>query len=249
MGKLNGKVAVITGGNSGIGLATAIRFVEEGAYVYIVGRRKTELDKAKKLIEKNVTTICADVSKLEDIDLLYSTIRSENKRIDIIVAAAGVVDPKPLAETTPENFDKHFNLNARGTFFTVQKSLPLLNDNASIILVGSAMHVMGIPHHAPYAATKAALRSYARTWAAELKGRGIRVNTLSPGVTETPMIDGQGATKEEADNVRKMYLAMIPQGRLADPKEIASGALFLASSDGSYMSGADLMVDGGVGQV
>lgn len=249
MGKLNGKVAVITGGNSGIGLATAVLFVEEGAYVYIVGRRKAELDKAKKLIGKNVTTISADVSKLEDIDLIYSTIKSENKRVDIIVASAGVVDPKPLAETTPENFDKHFNLNARGTFFTVQKSLPLLNDNASIILVGSAMHVMGIPNHAPYAATKAALRSYARTWAAELKGRGIRVNTLSPGVTETPMIDGQGATKEDADNVRKMYLAMIPQGRLADPKEIAAGALFLASSEGSYMNGADLMVDGGVGQV
>jgi NAD(P)-dependent dehydrogenase (short-subunit alcohol dehydrogenase family) len=249
MGALDGKVAVITGGNSGIGLATAKRFVEEGAYVFITARRQAELDKAVSLIGKNVTAIQGDVTKLDDLDHIAPVVRDKTGVVDIIVSNAGLTEQASIDTLTPEHFDKTFNLNARAPVFLVQKLLPLMTAGGSIILVGSGMHVMGIPRHTAYAATKAALRSYARTWAAEFKDRGIRVNTLSPGVTDTPILDSQSSTPEEREALVKMYLSMIPIGRLARAEEMASAAVFLASDQSSYMTGADLMYDGGVAQV
>ncbi len=249
MNALSGKVAVITGGNSGIGLATAKRFVEEGAYVFITGRRQAELDKAVALIGKNVTAIRGDVTNLDDLDRVVAAVRAEKGTVDIIVSNAGLTEQAPIDSLTPEHFDKTFHLNARAPVFLVQKLLPLMTGGGSIILVASAMHVMGIPGHTAYAAPKAALRSYARTWAAEFKGRGIRVNTLSPGVTDTPILDSQSSTPEGREALVNMYLGMIPIGRLARGEEIANAALFLASDQSSYMTGADLMDDGGVGQV
>ncbi|MEH1845274.1 MAG: SDR family oxidoreductase [Nostoc sp.] len=249
MGALEGKVAVITGGNSGIGLATAKRFVKEGAYVFITGRRQAELDKATALIAKNVTAVQGDVTNLDDLDRIAAAIRSEKGIVDIIVSNAGLTEQALIDSLTPDHFDKTFNLNAKAPVFLVQKLLPLMIGGGSIVLVGSAMHVMGIPGHTAYAATKAALRSYARTWAAEFKGRGIRVNTLSPGVTDTPILDSQSSTPEERESLVNMYLNMIPIGRLARAEELASAAVFLASDQSSYMTGADLMDDGGIGQV
>jgi NAD(P)-dependent dehydrogenase (short-subunit alcohol dehydrogenase family) len=248
MGALDGKVAVITGGNSGIGLATAKRFVEEGAYAFITARRRAELDKAVSLIGKNVTAIAGDLSRLEDIDRIATAVKARKGVVDIIVSNAGFTEQAALETLTPEHFDKTFNLMARAPVFLVQKLLPLMNRGGSIILVGSAMHVMGIPNHTAYAATKAATRSYTRTWAAEFKGRGIRVNTLSPGVTDTAILDSQSETQGR-DEVVKMYLNMIPIGRLAEAVEIANAAVFLGSDQSSYVTGADLMADGGVGQV
>lgn len=248
MGALDGKIAVITGGNSGIGLATAKRFVEEGAYVFITGRRQAELDKAVSIIGKNVTAITGDLAKLEDIDSIAAAVRSKQGAVDIIVSNAGFTEQAPLETITLEHFDKAFNLMARAPVFLVQKLLPLMNRGGSIILVSSAMHLMGIPNHTTYAATKAANRSYARTWAAEFKGRGIRVNTLSPGVTDTPILDSQSESGGR-DDVIKMYLDMIPLGRLAEAVEIANAAVFLGSDQSSYVTGSDLMADGGVGQV
>ncbi|MEH2066954.1 MAG: SDR family oxidoreductase [Nostoc sp.] len=249
MGALEGKVAVITGGNSGIGLATAKRFVKEGAYVFITGRRQAELDKATALIAKNVTAIQGDVTNLDDLDRMAAAIRAQKGIVDIIVSNAGLTEQALIDSLTPDHFDKTFNLNAKAPVFLVQKLLPLMIGGGSIVLVGSAMHVMGIPGHTAYAATKAALRSYARTWAAEFKGRGIRVNTLSPGVTDTPILDSQSSTPEERESLVNMYLNMIPLGRLARAEELASAAVFLASDQSSYMTGADLMDDGGIGQV
>jgi NAD(P)-dependent dehydrogenase (short-subunit alcohol dehydrogenase family) len=249
MGALEGKIAVITGGNSGIGLATAKRFVEEGAYVFITARRQAELDKAASLIGKNVTAIQGDITNLDDLDRMAAAVSAERGVIDIIVSNAGLTEQALIESLTPEHFDRTFNLNARAPVFLVQKLLPLMIGGGSVILVGSGMHVMGIPGHTAYAATKAALRSYARTWAAEFKGRGIRVNTLSPGVTDTPILDSQASTPEEREALVNMYLSMIPMGRLARAAEIASAAVFLASDQSSYMTGADLMVDGGVAQV
>jgi NAD(P)-dependent dehydrogenase (short-subunit alcohol dehydrogenase family) len=249
MGALEGKVAVITGGNSGIGLATAQRFVKEGAYVFITARRQAELDKAVSLIGKNVTAVQGDVTKMEDLDRIAAVVRHEKGIVDIIVSNAGLTEQASIESLTPEHFDKTFNLNAKAPVFLVQKLLPLMTGGGSIILVGSGMHVMGIPGHTAYAATKAALRSYARTWAAEFKGRGIRVNTLSPGVTDTPILDSQSSTPEEREALVNMYLSMIPLGRLARAEEMASAAVFLASDQSSYMTGADLMDDGGVAQV
>ena len=249
MGALEGKVAVITGGNSGIGLATAKRFVEEGAYVFITARRQAELDKAVALIGKNVTAVPADVTSLKDLDRIVSTVKGEKSIVDIIVSNAGLTEQASIDTLTPEHFDRTFNLNAKAPVFLVQKLLPLMTGGGSIILVSSAMHVMGIAGHTAYAATKAALRSYARTWAAEFKTRGIRVNTLSPGVTDTPILDSQSSTPAEREALVSMYLSMIPIGRLARAEEMASAAVFLASDQSSYMTGADLMDDGGVGQV
>ena len=246
MSKLNEKVAIVTGGSTGIGLATARLFVEEGAYVYITGRRASELEKAKVQIGRNVTAVQGDVANLADIDRLYKTVAAEKGIVHVVVSNAGIVEQASIDTLTPDHFDKTFNLNARGPVFLVQKLLPLMTGGGSIILVSSAMHVMGIPGHTTYAATKAALRSYARTWAAEFKDRGIRVNTLSPGVTDTPILDSQS---EEREALVNMYLGMIPIGRLARAEEIANAALFLASDQSSYMTGADLMDDGGVGQV
>jgi NAD(P)-dependent dehydrogenase (short-subunit alcohol dehydrogenase family) len=249
MGALDGEVAVITGGNSGIGLATAKRFVDEGAYVFITGRRQAELDKAVSLIGENVTAVQGDVMNLGDLDRVAAAVRAEKGIVDIIVSNAGLTEQALIDSVTPDHFDRTFNLNARAPVFLVQKLLPLMTGGGSIILVSSAMHVMGIPGHTAYAATKAALRSYARTWAAEFKGRGIRVNTLSPGVTDTPILDSQSSTPGERQALVNMYLSMIPIGRLARAEEIASAALFLASDQSSYMTGADMMDDGGVGQV
>jgi NAD(P)-dependent dehydrogenase (short-subunit alcohol dehydrogenase family) len=249
MSTLAGKIAVISGGNSGIGLAIAQRFVAEGARVFIFGRRQAQLDEAVKLIRRNVTAIQADVTNLNDLDRVAAAVTAQKGAVDIIVSNAGLTEQASIDSLTLDHFDKTFNLNARGPVFLVQKLLPLMTGRGSIILVSSAMHVMGIPGHTAYAATKAALRSYARTWAAEFKDRGIRVNTLSPGVTDTPILDSQSATPEEREALVNMYLSMIPIGRLARAEEIASAALFLASDQSSYMTGADLMVDGGVGQV
>ena len=249
MSILTGKIAVISGGTSGIGLAIAKRFVAEGAHVFIFGRRQAQLDQAVNVIGYNVTALQADAANLDDLDRVAVAVRAEKGVVDIIVSNAALVEQVSIDTLTPEHFDKTFNLNARGPVFLVQKLLPLMATGGSIILVSSAMHVMGIPGHTTYAATKAALRSYARTWAAEFEDRGIRVNTLSPGVTDTPILDSQSSTPEEREALVNMYLNMIPIGRLARAEEMANAALFLASDQSSYMTGADLMNDGGVGQV
>jgi NAD(P)-dependent dehydrogenase (short-subunit alcohol dehydrogenase family) len=249
MSKLTGKVAIITGASSGIGLATAKRFVQEGAHVYITGRRQAELDKAASEIGDRVTAVRGDVSSLDDLDALYKKVATDKRKIDVVVANAGFVEFGYLPTATPEHFDKTFDINARGSFFTVQKALPLMNDGGSIILVSSCVHLLGIPQYTVYGATKAALRSFARSWAAELKGRKIRVNNLSPGATDTPMFEGQFKTKEEAEGVKKHFSEIITLGRLGRPEELASAAFFLASDESSYITGADLVVDGGWTQV
>ncbi len=212
MDALEGKVAVITGGNSGIGLATARRFVKEGAYVFITARRQAELDSAVALIGRNVMAIQGDVSNLNDLDHVYEEVRKVKGHVDIVFANAAVVVPVSLAESTPETFDKQFNLNARGAYFTVQKGVPLLADNGSIILSGSAAWQMGIPGYGAYSATKAALVSFVRTWTAELAGRGIRANVISPGPTETPMI--HAGSKGSPEGTSEYFRKMIPMGRL-----------------------------------
>ena len=246
MSSLAGKTAVISGGTTGIGLAIAQRFVAEGAHVVIFGRRQAQLDEAVKRIGGQVTAIQADAANLDDLDRVASVVRSEGRAVDIVVSNAGFTEQAPIDTLTPEHFDKAFNLMARGPVFLVQKMLPMMTGGGSIVLVSSAMHGMGIPGHTAYAATKAALRSYARTWAAEFKDRGIRVNTLSPGVTDTPILDSQTETREDLE---KMYHSMVPLGRLAHADEIANAAVFLASDQSSYVTGSDLMADGGIGQV
>jgi NAD(P)-dependent dehydrogenase (short-subunit alcohol dehydrogenase family) len=243
--KLRDKVAVITGGSSGIGLATAKRFVAEGAYVFITGRRQAELDKAVAEIGKNVTAVQGDVANVDDLDRLYKTVVAKRGKIDIVFANAGIVEMVPTTAVTPEHFDKTFNTNARGVYFTVQKALPFMNDGGSIILTGSGVWLKGFPAYGTYAATKAALRSFVRTWTTELKDRKIRANLISPGAVETPIIDGQFPTKEGADGAREWFKSIIPLGRLGRPEEIASAALFLASDESSYVAGNDLVVDGG----
>jgi NAD(P)-dependent dehydrogenase (short-subunit alcohol dehydrogenase family) len=249
-GKLNGKIAVITGGSSGIGLATAKLFVQEGAYVFITGRRQAELNKAKAEIGKDVTAVQGDVANLSDLDKLYATVKSEKGALDIVVANAGIVEMVTTKDVTPEHYDKTFNVNARGSFFTVQKALPLLRDGGSIVLVASGVHQKGLPFYVTYAATKAAMRSFVRSWAADFKDRGIRVNTLSPGPIDTPIIEGQfGGSKEQADAMKKQFAQMVPLGRIGRAEEMASAILFLASDDSSYSTGIDLPADGGLTQV
>jgi NAD(P)-dependent dehydrogenase (short-subunit alcohol dehydrogenase family) len=249
MSKLSGKVAVITGGSSGIGLAAAKKFVEEGAYVFITGRRQSELDKAKAEIGNNVTTVQGDVANLGDLDRLYQTVRAEKGGLDIVVASAGYVERMLTEDVTPDHFDKTFAINARGVYFTAQKALPLMRKGGSVVLVSSCLHLKGMPEHGTYAATKAAVRSFARTWAMEWKDRGIRVNTLSPGPVDTPIIDGQFKTKEEADGARAFFSTITPLGRIGRPEEMASAILFLASDDSSFSTGIDLVADGGITQV
>ena len=249
MSKLSGKVAVITGASSGIGLATAKKFVEEGAYVFITGRRQPQLDKAKALIGKNVTAVRGDASSLEDLDRLYRVVKESKGYVDIVFANAGFVEHQTIDVVTPEHFDKTFDINVRGVLFSVQKALPLMRKGGSIILTASIAAVKGLPSHGVYGATKAAVRSFARTWTAELKDRGIRVNTLSPGATDTPIIDGQFNTKEQADAAKASFAAATPMGRLGRPEELAAAALFLASDDSSFITGIDLQVDGGLVQV
>ena len=245
MSVLKNKIAVVTGGSSGIGLATAKRFVEEGAYVFVAGRRQAELDKAVAEIGNNVTGVRTDISKLDDLDGFYETVAKKGK-IDVIFAGAAFVEKVMTPSATPEHFEKTFNTNARGTYFTVQKALPHLNDGASIILVASAGKNMGLPGRSTYSGTKAALRSLARTWTSEFKDRKIRTNVLSPGPVETPMFEGQFPSKEGAAEARNQMTATIPLGRPALPEEIAAVALFLASDQSSYVAGIDLPVDCGL---
>ncbi len=245
---LKDKIAVVTGGSSGIGLATAERFVEEGADVFIAGRRQAELDQAVAEIGRNVTGVKTDISKLDGLDHLYETVAKKGK-IDVIFANAAFVEKTMTIAATPEHFDETFNTNARGTYFTVQKALPHLNDGASIILVASAGKDRGFPGRSTYSATKAALRSLARTWTNEFKERKIRTNVLSPGPVDTPMFDSQFPSKEGAAEARKQITAMIPLARLGRPEEVASAALFLASDLSSYVAGIDLLVNGGLTSV
>ncbi len=246
MQALQGKIAVITGGSSGIGLATARRFVAEGAFVFITGRRQAELDKAVKEIGKNVVAVNCDVSKLEDLDHLYKEVAGRKGKIDVLFANAGMVETVETPAVTPEHFDRTFNTNARGAYFTVQKALPLLNDGASIILTGSGVWRKGMPIYSTYAATKAAVRSYVRTWAVEFAPRGIRANVVSPGPIETPVFYGQFSTRDAADALKKQFEANIPLARMGRADEIAAAALFLASNESSYITGIDLPVDGGL---
>jgi NAD(P)-dependent dehydrogenase (short-subunit alcohol dehydrogenase family) len=239
MGKLEGKVAVITGGSSGLALASAKRFVEEGAYVFITGRRQDALDEAVQLIGRNVTGVRGDAANLDDLDHLFDTVRNQKGKIDILFASAGKGEPAVLGEITEQHFDKEFGLIVRGTLFTAQKALPLINDSGSIILTGSVASVKGFPGFGVYAASKAALRSFARTWLNELKGRKIRVNVLSPGQVDTP--DSQRLDKA----TREMFESLIPRGKMGRPEEIAAAALFLASDESSYVNGMDFAVDGG----
>ena len=243
MGKLEGKVAVITGGSSGLALASAKRFVEEGAYVFITGRRHEQLDEAVKLIGRNVTGVRGDAANLDDLDRLFDTVKREKGKIDILFASAGFGEFAKIGEVTEEHFDKTFGLNVRGTLFTVQKALPLFNDNGSIFLNGSIASIKGLPTFGVYSASKAAVRSFARTWLLELKERRIRVNILSPGTIDTPILDPLG------DDAKEFFKSQIPRGEMGRPEEIATVALFLASSDSSFVNGIELFVDGGTAQV
>jgi NAD(P)-dependent dehydrogenase (short-subunit alcohol dehydrogenase family) len=244
MGKLDGKVAVITAATSGMALATAKLFVEEGAYVFITGRRKDALDEAVKSIGRNVTGVQGDASKLSDLDALYAKVKAEKGHIDVLFASAGTGDFNvPIGSVTEEIFDKTFNLNVRGTLFTVQKALPLFRDGGSIIMNGSIAAVKGLPGMGVYNASKAAVRSFARTWTNDLKDRKIRVNVLSPGTIQTGIFDG--VPQEVIDG----FKALIPMGRVGQPREIATVALFLASDDSSFVTGIELFVDGGTAQV
>jgi NAD(P)-dependent dehydrogenase (short-subunit alcohol dehydrogenase family) len=242
LGKLEGKVAVITGGTTGIGLATAKLFVTEGAYVFITGRRQQELDQAVKAIGSNVTGVQGDVAKLADLDRLYEIVKAHG-RIDIVVANAGVAEFARLENITEEHFDKLFNINVKGTLFTVRKALPLLSDGASIIVMGSVASVKGTPAFGVYGATKAAIRNFVRAWTTELKDRRIRSNVLSPGPTDTPAVAGQ-----PVDAIARI-VSTIPMGRMGEPDEIAKAALFLASDDSSFVTGIELFVDGGRAQI
>ncbi len=247
--KLAGKIAVITGGNSGIGLATAKRFVDEGAYVVITGRREKELKEAAALIGRNVTIVVGDVTRLEDLDRLFAVVKEKHGHIDVLFANAGWGEVAPLETATEAHFDKTFDLNVKGTFFTAQKALPLLKDGGSIILNSSVSNVMGLPSFTVYAASKAAARSFARGWTVELKDRKIRVNSISPGPIETPALEKTGLTPEQVKQVAAQWTSEIPLGRRGNPEEIAAAVVFLASAESSYITGVDLAVDGGMAQV
>jgi len=248
-GKLEGKIALVTGGSSGIGLATAQLFVKEGAYVYITGRRQAELDKAVKTIGSQVKAIRADVSKLGDLDRLFAQIKQEKGRLDVVFANAGQASFIPLGSISEELYEQTFGTNVKGVLFTVQKALPLIPDGGSIILNGSVVSLKGFPASSVYSATKAAVRSFARTWTTDLKDRKIRVNTISPGPIETPIFDTFTKSEEEQKAVKAQFASGVPLGRMGQPDEIGKAALFLASDDASYVAGAELFVDGGTGQV
>jgi NAD(P)-dependent dehydrogenase (short-subunit alcohol dehydrogenase family) len=241
--KLAGKVAVITGGSAGIGLGIAKHFAEEGARVFITGRRQSELDKAVAAIGGNATAIQGDTSKLADIDRIYATVKENARRIDVLVANAGVYEFGTLGEITEAHFDKTFNTNVRGMLFTVQQALPLLSKDSSVIMTGSIASSIGIPSFSVYNATKAAVRSFARSWILDLKGRGIRVNVLSPGHIVTPGLDVLLDDKEQAK-----LLDRIPLNRMGTPDDLGKAAVFLASDDSAYVTGIELTVDGGVAQ-
>jgi NAD(P)-dependent dehydrogenase (short-subunit alcohol dehydrogenase family) len=247
MGKLDGKIAVVTGGSSGIGLATAKRFVADGAYVFITGRRKSELDAAVADIGENISAVQADVSKLSDLDSLFAVVRQAKGRIDVLFANAGIAEAAPLGEISEDHFDRQFDINVKGTLFTVQKALPLMPQGASIILNASVVGSKGFATRSVYSATKAALRSFARTWTSDLKGRKIRVNVVSPGGTDTPGL--QGLAKTDSKGLDDLYRERVPLGRVGRPAEVAAAVAFLASDESSYITGIELFVDGGSAQV
>jgi NAD(P)-dependent dehydrogenase (short-subunit alcohol dehydrogenase family) len=250
LNKLEGKIAVITGASLGIGLATARRFVLEGAYVYITGRSSRELDAAVRQIGKNVTAIQGDVSQLADLDRLYATVRRQHEHLDVVFANAGIVGKfAPLGEISEASFDETFAVNVKGLLFTVQKALPLLREGSSIILTASSATRKVDPATSVYAASKAAIRSFARSWTLDLKGRKIRVNAVSPGPTNTPLINNLGQTEEQSKQIVRSLVTTVPLGRLGDPDEIAKAVVFLASDDSSFMTGIELFVDGGQAQV
>ncbi len=249
MGKLDGRIALVTGGNSGIGLATAKQFVNEGAYVFITGRRETELAAAVKGIGKNATGVPGDVSNLADLDRLFAQIKREKGRLDIVFANAGVAKFAPFGTITEEFYHSIFDINVKGLLFTVQKALPLLPDGGSIILNASIVASKGLPTNSVYAATKAAVRSFARTWTTDLKERRIRVNAVSPGSTDTPGLSQLLASTDSGQQCLKMISNTVPLGRLGTPDEVAKAVVFLASDDASYITGTELFVDGGFAQV
>jgi NAD(P)-dependent dehydrogenase (short-subunit alcohol dehydrogenase family) len=249
MGRLEGKTAVITGGNSGIGLAAAKRFVAEGAQVFVTGRRQDELDKAAEAIGPGVTAVQGDVSNLNDLDRLFAIVRAQRGRIDVLFANAGLGAMAPIGEISEASFDQVFDVNVKGTLFTVQKALPLMGAGSSIILTGSTTGSMGTPAFSVYSATKAAIRNFARSWALDLKMTGIRVNVLSPGATATPgLLNGLARTGQQ-DALISGLIAQTPAGRMGRPEETAAVALFLASDDSSFMTGSEVFVDGGMAQV
>lgn len=250
MKKLDGKVAVITGGNSGIGLVTAKKFVEEDAYVFITGRRQSELDIAVKQISKNVIGVQGDVSNLADLDKLYATVKQDKGSIDILFANAGLGEFAPLSTITEAHFDKTFGVNVKGLLFTVQKALPLFNDGGSIILNASTAASKAFEGFSVYCATKAAVRSFARTWTVELKHRKIRVNAISPGPIDTPGLSaGFSGLGQSEDQIKASLVASIPLGRMGNPSDIAKAVSFLASDDSSFITGIEFFVDGGAAQI
>jgi NAD(P)-dependent dehydrogenase (short-subunit alcohol dehydrogenase family) len=247
--KLAGKVALVTGANSGIGLATATEFVREGAYVYITGRREAELARAAAAIERNVTAVAGDVSKAADLDRLFAQIKREKGRLDLLFANAGVAKYAPLGTITEEFYYSIFDINVKGVILTVQKALPLMPDGAAIVLNASIVGSKGLPANSVYAATKAAVRSFARTWTTDLKARRIRVNAISPGVIDTPGLNDLLASAPAGEERRKGVSSAVPLGRLGMAGEIAKAVVFLGSDDASYITGAELFVDGGFAQV
>ncbi|SNS07891.1 NAD(P)-dependent dehydrogenase, short-chain alcohol dehydrogenase family [Streptosporangium subroseum] len=249
MGQLEGKTAIVTGGTVGIGLATAQRFAAEGAHVFVTGRRKDALDAAVAKIGPNATGVVGDVSDLADLDRLYEAVAQQGRRIDVLFANAGGGEFSTLEQVTEQHFDATFGTNVKGTLFTVQKALPLLNDGASIILAGSTAATVGNEAFGVYGASKAAVRSFARTWAAELKGRAIRVNAIAPGTIDTPGIDGLAPDQEQAVQLKAFLAGKIPLGRLGRPEEIADAVLFLAADQSVFITGTELFVDGGTNQI
>jgi NAD(P)-dependent dehydrogenase (short-subunit alcohol dehydrogenase family) len=247
MGKLDGKVAVVTGGSGGIGFGAAKRLAADGAYVFITGRRQSGLDAAVAEIGRNVTGVQGDVSKLADLDRLFATVKERKGKIDILFANAGIAEAAPLGSITEEFFDRTFNANVKGALFTVQKALPLLRDGASVILTSSVVGSKGNPAVSVYSATKAALRSFARTFTADLKDRKIRVNVVSPGAIDTEGLRGLRHT--DSDGLNNLFLERIPLARLGRPEDIANAVSFLASDESSYITGTELFVDGGFAQV
>ncbi|MEV6740845.1 SDR family oxidoreductase [Streptomyces sp. NPDC051104] len=249
MGQLDDKVTLVTGGSTGIGLAIARRFADEGATVYLTGRRKAELDAAVETVGERAVGVQSDVSHLDDLDRLFSTIEERSGRLDVVVANAGVAELARLGEITEEQYDKTFDVNVKGTLFTVQKALPLLPDGASVIVLSSINASKGFEAMGVYSATKAADRNLARTWAAELAARGIRVNAISPGPIETPGIRGLGSPAQGEQHLADALATMIPLGRMGRADEVSSAAVFLASDESSFTTGAELFVDGGLAQI
>jgi NAD(P)-dependent dehydrogenase (short-subunit alcohol dehydrogenase family) len=249
MPNLNAKIALVTGGTSGIGLAAANALVEAGAYVYVTGRREEELATAIEKIGKNVAGVRSDVASIGDLDRLYAQIKNEKGRVDVLFANAGIAGYAALGTITEDFYDSIFNVNVRGLLFTVQKALPLMSEGSSIVLTASVVGSKGLPANSVYSATKAAVRSFARTWTADLKDRRIRVNAISPGTIDTPGLSHLLASGEAGEQRRKMVASTIPAGRFGRPDEVAKAAVFLASDDSSYITGSELFVDGGFAQI